>query len=165
MLRCLVLCFPSCWPMFAVALPELSGRVLDPNSRPVPKAQIRLTDNKGQSITETATNATGTFEMRLAPGRYRLTVERSGFAEQSKRVRMDGRDQQITITLALEQQTTSITVSDQASKLETASDSHQDSLKLSSSDLNGLPVKDGDVLSALSFFTNPAGGSVSDNHC
>ncbi|MDQ2947620.1 MAG: hypothetical protein M3Y27_17090, partial [Acidobacteriota bacterium] len=42
--------------------------------------------------------------------------------------------------------------------LDTASDSHQDSLKLGAGNLTNLPIRDGDVLSAISFFANPAGG-------
>jgi hypothetical protein len=71
---------------------------------------------------------------------------------------MGQRNQQITVTLSIKKATISVTVSERAAKLDTASDSHQDSLKLDASDLAGLPVRDGDILSALAFFANPAGG-------
>ena len=69
-------------------------------------------------------------------------------------------DQQITVSLSLKKETISVTVSEQGNKLDTARDSHQDSLKLNASDLMNLPIRDADVLSAISFFANLAGGQL-----
>ncbi len=44
--------------------------------------------------------------------------------------------------------------------MDTASTAHQDAFTLDQKTFSDLPVKDGDILSALSFFVNPAGGAA-----
>lgn len=159
MLRWLMLCLLCVSsPLLPETVLQLHGRVIDPSKRSVPQAAVIVMDQNGRVTFNGTTNQSGQFAVPLVTGRYRLDVKRDGFEEQLTNVQMDGRDQQITVSLVLKKETISVTVSEQASKLDTASDSHQDSLKLSATDLTNLPIKDGDVLSAIAFFANPAGG-------
>jgi hypothetical protein len=156
--RILLLLLCSFLPALAQNAGRLRGRVLDPSKRPAPGAEIHISQQNGQAVFKGVTNASGEFALPLAEGSYQMDIRRDGFEEQRKTVIMRQQDQQITVLLSLKKETISITVSEQAAKLDTASDSHQDSLKLDAGDLQGLPVRDGEILSAVAFFTNPSGG-------
>jgi len=142
----------------AQSLLALHGRIVDPSQWPVPHAAVAIL-NQEKNVFQGTTSDTGEFTAPLAPGGYQVVVKHDGFTEQRSAVTMLNRDQRITISLTVRKEVVSVTVSDRATKLDTASDSHQDSLKLSANDLANLPIRDGDFLSALSFFTNPTGGS------
>jgi Carboxypeptidase regulatory-like domain len=137
---------------------QLRAKVIDPTQSPVSGASIEISDLRERVLSEGKTNVTGQFTIFLSPGRYVLRVSHAGFQDQSLTVTMGQNNQAITIAMALKEQKYSVTVSDATRPLDTATESHQDSLKLGPEDLENLPVKDGDVLSALAFFTNPAGG-------
>jgi hypothetical protein len=137
---------------------RLHGHVLDPSKRPVPQAEIIVVDQAGKPVFRGTSNASGDFVVSLPTGQYRVSARRDGFDQQQASIALVRQDQQITLSLSLKRETISVTVSDQANKLDTASDSHQDSLKLNASDLTNLPIRDADVLSAISFFANPSGG-------
>ena len=145
--------------LFSNALASLRVSVTDPNSRAVPQAAVLVTDLNGKQVAAGVTRQSGDLALPLPPGRYQVTVQREGFETQTKTINLVSRDLRLSFTLTIAKQVSSITVSDQTTRLDTASDSHLDSLKLSSSDLSNLPVKDSDVISALSVFTNPAGGA------
>jgi hypothetical protein len=152
----LLLCsFPPALPQKPT---ELHVRVLDPSRQPVPQAGISVSNQSSGKIINGKTSASGDFVLPLAPGQYQLDIQRDGFEEQRTTVTIGQRNQQITVALSIKKERISVTVSEQAAKLDTSSDSHQDSLKLDASDLSGLPVRDGDILSAVAFFANPAGG-------
>ena len=65
-----------------------------------------------------------------------------------------------TSSLAPRKRRSSITVEGRASWLDTASAAHQDAFILDQKTFADLPVKDGDILTALSSFVNPAGGAA-----
>lgn len=157
--RVLLLCIAGCLfqlPAFSAA--QLRVRVLDPTQRSIAQAMVNVTDSHSEAVFAGQTNRMGEVSIPLFPGRFFLSIKRDGFREQTTDVIMTRGDQDITVSLALAEQKTSITVSEQTAQLETATESHQDALKLDPQDLADLPIQDGDVLSALSFFTNPAGG-------
>ena len=137
---------------------QLRGRVLDPSRQPIAQAVVVIANQIGQPVFEAATDLAGTFTAPLAPGRYQIDLRKDGFAEKRIPISMTNVDRQITVTLPLKTETISVTVSDQTAKLDTASDSHQDALKFDADELGNLPLRDGDVISAVSFFANPAGG-------
>jgi hypothetical protein len=138
--------------------PIVHVRILDPSQRPVPHAKITIL-SKANIIFQGTSGETGEVSAPMGPGRYQVDVQCDGFNEQRSVLTVLKRDQKIAISLSIRKETVSVTVSDQATKLDTASDSHQDLLKLKANDLANLPIRDGDFISALSFFTNPAGGS------
>jgi hypothetical protein len=150
-----------CSLVTASGIVSLRGRVLDPNGGGIPNAYVELLDEQGRKVFIGGTNQAGEFFVSsLNPGRYVIQVYRNHFQHRTLAISVTHANQSITISLALSRQKYSITVSDRASTLDTATEAHQDALTFGSQQLNQLPVKDGDVLSALTFFTNPAGGQA-----
>ena len=145
-------------PLLPASPPQLHGHVLDPSKRPVPQATIALLNQAGKTIFIGKSSGSGDFNVPLTPGSYQLDIQRDGFEEQRTTVTMGLHEQQLSVLLSVKTETISVTVSDQSAKLDTASDSHQDALKLHASDLANLPIRDGDVLTAIAFFANPSGG-------
>ena len=137
----------------------LRGTVLDPSGRPISAANVDVTDDRGGKIFSGNTGSAGKFAVdSLPPGRYLVHVHGEHFEDRTLPVTIGQNDQSMVILLALRREKYSVTVSDQAESLDTSTDAHQDALTLGPEELDRLPVRDGDVLSALSFFTNPAGG-------
>lgn len=140
--------------------PLFRARVLDPSKAPVAQAVIDIANQNTTSVRKAATDSAGNFALGLKPGKYQLHIHKDGFADKNIPIVMGNADKQITIALSLKTETISVTVTDQSTKLDTASDSHQDALKLNANQLASLPMRDGDVISAVSLFANPAGGQA-----
>ena len=145
-------------PLIGFTAMQLRVRVLDTEQGAVKGAHVYVTDAHHREIFRGETNIAGEITVLLVPGRYELDCQRDGFQEQTATVIMADADKGITIVLALARQTTAITVSERSPHLDTATEAHQDEIQLGPNQLDNLPVRDGDVLSALAFFTNPAGG-------
>jgi hypothetical protein len=157
--RTLLLClFAAASQLIGSSTLQLQVRVLDPSQAAVKGARVYLTDGHQRTVFSGETNKAGEITISLVPGSYQLRCQQDGFEEQTTAVIMAQANRPITIVLPLARQTTSITVSESSPHLDTATDAHQDELRLGPNDLGNLPVRDGDVLSALTFFTNPAGG-------
>jgi hypothetical protein len=138
---------------------SLGGTIVDPSDRPVFAAQVDLTDSEGKRVFHGTTDLSGAFLVPSLPaGKYRLHVHSPNFEDRSIPILMKGREKQIRIALALTQQQYAITVSAQGATPDMASSANQNAVILGSQQIEQLPVKDGDVLSALTIFTNPAGG-------
>ncbi len=155
----LLLCMASA--LIALGAVSLQGVIVDPAGRALAAAHIELIDGQGKTVFSGSTDRSGGFLISsLAPGRYSVHVHSEHFQDKTVPVTMGRSNQSITIALALREEKYSITVSERAQTLETSTEAHQDALTFGSEELNQLPVKDGDVLSALTFFTNPAGGQA-----
>src|SRR3569833_852406 len=60
----------------------LQGTVTDPNGSVVPEADLTLTSLETNLARSAKTNGSGTYSIpSLAPGRYRLSIEKTGFAK------------------------------------------------------------------------------------
>lgn len=60
---------------------QVAGVVVDPSGAPVPSAVIRITNVDTAEQRSTATSDSGNYTfVSLVPGRYRLDVEKGGFA-------------------------------------------------------------------------------------
>ncbi len=150
-----------CSLVTASGIVSLRGRVLDPNGGGIPNAYVELLDPQGRKVFIGSTNQTGGFVVTsLSPGRYVVQVHSKHFQNRAIAIWITRANQSITIPLALRREKYSITVSDRASTLDTATDAHQDALTFGSQQLSQLPIKDGNILSALTLFTNPAGGEA-----
>src|SRR5262245_14024 len=64
----------------------LTGRVLDPTGSVVSRARVIATSANLRSTPPTATDANGSFTLRLPPGDYTVTVAVPGFVESSQSV-------------------------------------------------------------------------------
>ncbi|HLI82595.1 MAG TPA: carboxypeptidase-like regulatory domain-containing protein [Bryobacteraceae bacterium] len=150
---------------FAAGYHKISGVVTDQTGAPIPEAtiEIRAGEISGgvDQVTRLQSDTSGTFASTpLPPGTYRLSVTRSGFATQRLAVSLSDKDSALRIVLPLATQAYSVTVEGRASSLDTSTAAHQDAFVLDQQMLAELPVKDGDILTALGSFVNPAGGAA-----
>jgi hypothetical protein len=157
--RIFLFCALSAAIVPASGMVSLRGRVLDPNGGAIPNAHVELLDNQGRKVFTGSTNQAGEFFVpMLAPGRFVVHVHSGHFQERALTVLVNHTNRFISIRLALRTEKYSVTVSERTPVLDTATAAHQDLLAFGSQQLNQLPVKDGNVISSLAFFTNPAGG-------
>ena len=103
----------------------------------------------------------GEIHRRTLPlGEYVLSISKKGFEPHRQTVTLSGADAFVRVALTIARQQYSITVDGGSSQMDTASAAHQDAFTLDQKTFSDLPVKDGDILSALSSFVNPAGGAA-----
>jgi len=65
---------------------SLEGRVLDSTHAPIAGARVTATPDGHATGSSTVTDQYGAFNLKLAPGRYRVSVVADGFIEESLRV-------------------------------------------------------------------------------
>ncbi len=131
MLRCIVFGAAALWltsaPTFAQQFRgSLSGRVLDQQQAAVPGAKIHAVESETGAKFQTVTNGDGTYVLTfLPPGPYSVAAEAAGFkryVNAQVRVATNEREQ-LDITLEVGTIDQSVTVSAEASMLDTASSS------------------------------------------
>ena len=101
----------------------LSGRVVDPQQAAVPGAKVQAAENETGAKFSTVSNADGSYVLPfLPPGPYTITVEVSGFKKyvnHNVRIATNEREQ-LDIPLEVGTVDQSVTVSAEASMLDTA---------------------------------------------
>ncbi|HYJ47605.1 MAG TPA: carboxypeptidase regulatory-like domain-containing protein, partial [Pyrinomonadaceae bacterium] len=158
-----------CLILFAPALPvsthgqqgesELRGRVMDELGGLVLGADVTLTDALGASRSS-RTGSEGDFRFSgLAPGRYSVRVEASGFAPfESADVYLKPKENEtldIKLSIALEKQEVMVGTE---TGLSTAAANNAGALVLSSRELEALPDDPDDLTSALQAMAGPSAG-------
>jgi hypothetical protein len=145
---------------YAGDLSRIVGVVTDPSGAAIPDAQISV-DNRGTSVEVGSTDKSGRFSTRPLPrGRYVVDISKSGFEAQRRLITLAGADNALNIVLPLAKQQYSVTVDGGPPELDTGTTSHQDLLRLDQTSFTNLPIKDGEILSALNSLVNPAGGAA-----
>jgi hypothetical protein len=160
-MRILALGIVSAVVVFAAADRKLSGVVIDPTGVAIAEATVEVLDPGAKTEARTITDENGKFAIQaLVPGAHVVHVEKSGFETQLRPVTLSDSDGFIRVSLRLAKVQYSITVDGGTTRLDTASEAHQDAFTLDQKTFADLPVKDGDILTALSSFVNPAGGAA-----
>ena len=131
MLRCIVFGAAALWLAGAPAFAQqfrgsISGRVLDQQQAAVPGARIHAVESETGAKFQTVTNGDGTYVLTfMPPGPYSISAEASGFKRYvNAQVRVTTNErEQLDITLEVGSIDQSVTVSAEASMLDTASSS------------------------------------------
>ena len=131
MLRCIVFGAAALWLAGAPAFAQqfrgsISGRVLDQQQAAVPGAKIHAVESETGAKFQTVTNGDGTYVLTfLPPGPYSVAAEAAGFKRYvNAQVRVTTNErEQLDITLEVGSIDQSVTVSAEASMLDTASSS------------------------------------------
>jgi hypothetical protein len=138
---------------------SLSGRVLDPQQALVVNAKITVTHIDNGAKFDSVTNSDGQFTLPfLAPGEYKINVEATGFKRYAREgVRVVTNDRRtLDITLEVGGNTETVTVTAEASLLETSSASTGQVItarQIENMPMNGrTPL----VLAQLAFGVTPA---------
>jgi Carboxypeptidase regulatory-like domain len=160
-MRIVALAIVSTVAVFAAADRKLSGVVTDPTGAAIAEATVEVFDPGAKTEAGTITDENGQFAIQGLPsGAHVVHVEKSGFEPQQRPVTLSNKDGFVRVSLRLAKVQYSVTVEGGASRLDTASDAHQDAFTLDQKTFADLPVKDGDILMALSSFVNPADGAA-----
>src|SRR3989449_3333916 len=133
------------------------GTVVDPSNAVLYGASVILTAGK-QELLRTTTDAKGEFRFdSVAPGRYELRAEYTGF--KTGRVRMTVRNtapEPLRLALAIADVQETVKVDSEGSQINTNPSENLDVIRLRPEDLENLPVLDGDVVGALARLLDPA---------
>jgi hypothetical protein len=160
-MRILALAIVSAVAVFAATDRKLSGVVTDSTGAAIAEATVEVFDPGAKTEARTITDENGRFAFQSLPsGAHVVRIEKSGFETLQRPVTLSDKDGFMRISLRVAKVQYSITVEGGASRLDTASDAHQDAFTLNQKAFADLPVKDGDILTALSSFVNPAGGAA-----
>jgi hypothetical protein len=136
---CLFLIF-SASTLFGQYRAGLQGTVTDPNGSVVPDADVTLTSLETNIPRAAKTSGAGTYSIpSLAPGRYRLTVEKTGFAKKQLDdvTILAEQTQSVNVQLEIGQVSQTVTVSAGPPTLNTETATIGGTI--SSSDLQNLP--------------------------
>ena len=106
-------------PIFAQFSSNVQGTVKDASGAVVPNATITITNTETGVKNEAATNNSGQYRVNsLAPGRYRIHVVSAGFQQQDVNATLTtGQDAGVDVTLGVESNNQSVTVSSEAEGL------------------------------------------------
>jgi carboxypeptidase family protein len=140
---------------------KVLGVVTDQSGAAIPDAGIAIRGRDAVLKTRLTTDGNGRFSTGpLPPGAYVIGISKSGFEFQERSVTLSSEDVAVEVVMPLARQQYSVTVESRPSQLDTATEAHQDAFTLTPDDFMHLPIKDGDILSALCSFVNPAGGAA-----
>ena len=139
----------SLWVMFVVLFStaafaqftaSIQGVVQDPSGAGVPKATVRLVNANTAVSGETTTDAAGNYRfVSLAPGRYKITVEATGFAKRQVDIELlTEQNLAVPITLKVGSASEAITVTTEAPVVDTADSRTQ--LTLENQAVAELPI-------------------------
>ena len=121
-IACVVFCFVIALAVHAQSnYAVLRGSILDPQGRPVPGAQVRLTEEKTGAEREVKSNGAGLYEVAgLQPGGYRLVVDSGGFAQAAQALDLEvGQQATIDVQLRVGSATQTVSVSATGELLQT----------------------------------------------
>jgi hypothetical protein len=139
----------------------LQGQVADPSGAMVPGVKIHLSNRSGFA-TEMRTDPLGHFVINgLAPGRYHLRAEQSGFGDfEDPKVQLQpGHVRTLNISLALEMIEQRVTVAANGPEgLSTDPAANVGALILREADLDSLPDDPDDLEEALKALAGPSVG-------
>ena len=138
----------------------LHGSVVDASGTPVSGAGVALDSLDGEMQVKALSAPNGAFLLTgVVPGSYTLTVSAvNGFAGQVRKLQVTASPAALTIVLNPETVAQTVDVGSRE-PLSTEAGANQDSVAVSASTLDHLPVFDQDIASALTPFLDPAATS------
>src|SRR2546428_383443 len=103
LLFCLVTFSVSVWGQSNFA--SLGGRIEDPQQLTVQQARVQIKSTATGALRTVLVNIEGLYDFAgLSPGEYDLDVQAPGFAEQTRRLRLEvGQQMRLDVTLSLGQ--------------------------------------------------------------
>ena len=140
-LICIVLCGANGLCFAQVDRGSISGIVTDPSGSGITGAKVTVTNSAMGTQNSTVTTGVGNYTIpELAAGEYSITIDAPGF---SKLIRKGitvsvGQTARVDVSLAVGQETRTITVTADAPLLQT--DSPQNNVEVTTTDLNELPI-------------------------
>lgn len=138
----------------------IRGQVSDPSGAGVPGAVVQAVSSSGQTISGVV-KTDGSYEIRgLAPGKYTLRAEATGFAifEQQSVEIPAGQGKKLDIALQLAEEKEQVTVSAQTTQVNVAPQENATSLVIKGEDLQALSDDPDELQSELDALAGPSAG-------
>jgi hypothetical protein len=138
---------------------RLQGAIMDPTGAVVPDAALTLKNSSGLALASKS-NGLGEYEFRnLAPGKYTLTVNATGFIPSTQEVEIAaGQLTKADVTLKVQAKEQNIDVQSDAAKVSTSSDNNASSVVISGKDLDALSDDPDELQSELQALAGPSAG-------
>jgi len=138
---------------------RLQGAIMDPTGAVVPDAALTLKNSSGLALASKS-NGLGEYEFRnLAPGKYTLTVNATGFIPTTQEVEIAaGQLTKANVTLKVQAKEQNIDVQSDAAKVSTSSDNNASSVVISGKDLDALSDDPDELQSELQALAGPSAG-------
>jgi hypothetical protein len=135
----------------------VSGTVLDPTGGVIAGAKVSLIPSNGKPL-RTKTDLRGEFHFEaVAPGRYELLGESSGFALNRTRLNVGARSpSHLRIVMAIAEVTETLNVEGSREQVSTDAGENVDAIRLGPQQLENLAIIDRDVMAALLRLLGPA---------
>lgn len=156
----LVLAFCACTVMGQQSNGTLRGQVFDELGGTIVGASVVVVNAAGVEKT-TTTNAEGNFVIGgLAPGKYSLRINGTGFApfENPDVAVLVGRNEPLHVTLKVTIEQQKVTVNSDSGGLNTEPDSNTGAVVLKGADIEALPDDPDDLEAALQALAGPSAG-------
>jgi len=156
----LVVALCACTAIGQQASGTLRGQVFDELGGVIVGASVVVVNAAGVEKTAT-TNAEGNFAIGgLAPGKYTLRVNGTGFApfENSDVEVAPGRSQPVNITLKVTIEQQKVTIDSDSGRLSTEPDNNTGAVVLKGADIEALPDDPDDLEAALQALAGPSAG-------
>ncbi len=133
----------------------VSGVLLDPSGAAIPKAQVSLSNNKGEVLRRTATDAEGAFHLdNVAAGKYTLEFHADGFRDtrvesliSAKRVPL-----RVVMPISVETETLTVATGVDVPIVSTETSDNQNANAIDRNALDRVPVFDQDYITTMSRF-------------
>src|ERR1051325_249111 len=138
---------------------RLQVAIMDPTGAVVPEAALTLKNSSGLALASKS-NGLGEYEFRnLAPGKYTLTVNATGFIPSTQEVEVAaGQLTKADVTLKVQAKEQNIEVQSDAARVSTSSDSNASSVVISGKDLDALSDDPDELQSELQALAGPSAG-------
>ena len=138
----------------------IRGQVSDPSGAGVPGAVVQAVSSSGQTSSGVA-KTDGSYEIRgLAPGKYTLRAQATGFAifeRQSVEI-LAGQGKKLDIALQLAEEKEQVTVTSQTTQVSVAPQENATSLVIKGEDLQALSDDPDELQSELDALAGPSAG-------
>jgi hypothetical protein len=157
----LIFCSPRSSLLAQTRNATLHGTVTDPTGAVISGASIRIITPGGQTITSTATNASGAYQSRtLAPGTYIVVVSAEGSAASSSHAvtLAPGQSVQYSVALQIQVEQQDIQVDADAPTVDTDPDKNANAIVLKGKDLDALSDDPDELQNELQALAGPSAG-------
>lgn len=138
----------------------LRGKITDQTGALIPGATITISNGKAQTVATATADATGGYEVHVAPGTYTITVTYQGFAPfVSQGLLLErGQVKRVDVSMAIEAAQQNVVVSDETPTVSVEADSNANAMVLKGKDLDALSDDPDELQNELSALAGPSAG-------
>lgn len=149
-------------PTSAVATGQATvrGKITDPTGALIPGATVEVSNSNAQTVATAKADASGGYEVHVAPGTYTITVTFQGFAPfVSQGLLLErGQVKRVDVSMAIEAAQQNVVVSDETPTVSVEADSNANAMVIKGKDLEALSDDPDELSNELSALAGPSAG-------